>query len=179
MIRYAIVNDEGEIIRGESIKTPKEDIKTSIHLQKSVVFNHISTFEIIVPVGTQAAIIYEVRKLHSGIMLRVLSLYCMAWGAWMWVFDSIEKNIYYENINNIIGKPQNEMLFYIQIILIGLISLISSFFGRYKFVGFTLQAVWWLFLTMFFAQQGPSTAILIYGSYFVISLSGIYLMRGK
>lgn len=175
MIRYSIISDQGGVIEGHEVKTPTEEIKNAITLKRSVIYSHVTSFEIIVPVGTETAIVYHVRKLHLGFMLRVLSFYCMGWGFWMIAFDGIEEMILYEGLNDIIIAPQNDLLFYSVIVTIGVFSLFTSFFGRYKIVGFNLQAAWWFFLTAFFAHNGTNTAIFIYGSFFVLSLYGAYL----
>lgn len=176
MISYSIVDSNGKVIDGKkTIKTPEKEIYEAISLKKSVVYSHISSFEILLPVGSEIAIIYHVRKLHLGFLLRVLSFYSIGWASWMIAFDGIEEMIFYEGIKKFMGAPSNDALFYFVIVVLGVISLLTSSAGRYRIIGFNIQAAWWFALTSFFAQSGPNTAIFIYGSFFVFSMYGAYL----
>lgn len=180
MIKYSIVDECGEVIKGGGIHTSPEDISDIIKNKKSVVLKHEDSYEIITPVGHKTAIVHNVpAHQHSSILLRVLSFYCVGWAVWMWIFGGINTFKFYEGINTVLGKPHNETIFYIEIITIGIISFLSSLRRGYGLIGYTLQAAWWLFLTMFFTQRTSSTAILIYGSFFLFSMYGIYLVRKK
>lgn len=180
MIKYSIVSKTGKILEGEPVKTCNSDINQIINHKKSVVCEYEGSYEIITPVGNNAAIIHNVKKHeHSSLLLRVLSFYCVGWALWMWTIGGIATISSYEGINAVLSQPQNEAVFYLEIIAIGIISFLSSFGKSFSLIGFTLQAAWWLFLTMFFIQNSPNTAIFIYGSYFLFSLYGMYTVRKR
>src|SRR6056297_31149 len=163
MITYSIVNSEGAVTKGAStIKTGSEQLQDVLENQKSAIYKYDTTLEIVTPIGHHNAIVHSVpnhRWMHSSLLLRVLSFYCVGWAIWMWIFGGTKTFDFYQGINVLLGQPQNENVFYAQIVVIGVASFVSSLRPGYRLIGFTLQALWWLFLTMFFIQKTPSTAI--------------------